>query len=258
MTTNSVITDPDGVNTTQTWAVVSDTTGVQAYAFTPNKVGTYTLSFTYPGQVHTWSGAYEGDYYMPASAVRTLEVTQEQVKGVTPGANLPTEYWSRPINGQNNNWYTIASNWLNAPQIRSGATATGGAGYARYQPDGSAPNTQHVMWTKGIQNGGVVGGTDTLNTGEGYYTGSSYNPRFSNAIIMNGVLFYQEPWGNSGSGGDYVAVDLQTGKSNGALTAQTSHRRVYPHSATSTALKTATSTVSCQTASSSFHAQSPD
>ena len=206
-----VITDPDGVNTTQTWAVVDDTTGVQSYAFTPNKVGTYTLSFYYPGQVHTWSGAYQGDNYLAASAVRTLEVTQEPIKGVTPGANLPTEYWSRPINGQNNNWYTIASNWLNAPYIRSGATATGGAGYGRYQADGSAPSTQHVMWTKGIQNGGVVGGTNMAHTGEGYYTGSSYNPRFANAIIINGVLFYQEPWGNSGSGGDYVAVDLQTG-----------------------------------------------
>ena len=217
-----VITDPDGVNTTQTWAVVSDTTGVQSYSFTPNKVGTYTLSFTYPGQVHTWNStntpglsaanaAYYGDVYGPASAVRTLEVQQDPIKGVTSGANLPTEYWSRPINGQNSNWYTIASNWLNAPYIRSGATATGGAGYGRYQKDGAAPETQHVMWTKGIQNGGVVGGTNTMNTGEGYYTGSSYNPRFANAIIMGGNLYYQEPWGNSGSGGDYVAVDLQTG-----------------------------------------------
>ena len=70
------------------------------------------------------------------------------------------------------------------------------------------------MWTKPIQFGGVVGGNSTMNEGEGYYTGSSYNPRFANAIIMQGTLFYQEPYGNSGGGGDYVSVDLQTGKEN--------------------------------------------
>jgi outer membrane protein assembly factor BamB len=206
------ITDPDGVNTTQTWAVVDDTTGVQAYAFTPDKVGNYTLTFNYPGQIHTWSGAYNGDHYLPAQASRTLEVTNEQVPPVTNGAALPTEYWTRPINGQNSNWYIIASNWLNAPYIRSGATSTGGAGYGRYQSDGAAPETSHIMWTNPIQNGGVVGGDSTKNEGEGYYTGSSYNPRFTNAIIIQGTLYYQEPNGNSGSGGDYVAVNLQTGE----------------------------------------------
>ncbi len=212
------ITDPDGVNTTQTWAVVDDTTGVQAYAFTPDKVGNYTLTFNYPGQIHTWLPSspnavnYTGDHYLPAQAVTTLKVTNEQVPPVTNGAALPTEYWTRPINGQNSNWYIIASNWLNAPQIRSGATSTGGAGYGRFQGDGAAPETSHVMWTKPIQNGGVVGGDATKNEGEGYYTGSSYNPRFSNAIIIQGTLYYQEPNGNSGSGGDYVAVNLQTGE----------------------------------------------
>jgi outer membrane protein assembly factor BamB len=206
------ITQPDGSNKTVTWAVVDDTTGVQAYAFTPEATGNYTLTFNYPEQVYTWSGAFNGDKFQAAQAVTTLEVTDEQVPAPLGGAPLPTEYWTRPINGQNTGWYSISSNWLNAPYIRSGATATGGAGYGRYQPDGSGPETSHIMWTKAIQDGGVVGGTDTFNLGEGYYTGSSYNPRFSNAIVMGGRLYYQEPYGNSGSGGDYVAVDLNTGE----------------------------------------------
>lgn len=207
------ITDPDGVTTTKSWAVVDDTTGVQSYSFTPTKVGNWTLKFDYPNQTYTWSGASQGDVFMAASAERTLEVTEEQVPAASNGASLPTEYWARPINGQNNNWYAIASNWLNAPQIRSGATSTGGAGYGRYQPDGIGPEAPHVLWTKPLQFGGVAGSA-TMNTGEGYYTGSSYNPRFSNAIIMAGNLYYQEPLGNSGSGGDYVSVDLLTGKEN--------------------------------------------
>ncbi len=217
------ITHPDGTNTTETWDTISDTTGIQAYSFTPDTVGNYTLTFNYAGQVYTWTQAntaglsaanalYQNDTYLPAQAVTHLSVQEEPIQGVTPSGALPTEYWSRPINGENTDWYLISSNWLNAPYIRSGATATGGSGYGRYQQDGSGPETSHVMWTKPIQNGGVVGGTSTTNLGEGYYTGSSYNPRFSNAIVMQGTLYYQEPYGNSGSGGDYIAVDLQTGQ----------------------------------------------
>ncbi len=42
--------------------------------------------------------------------------------------------------------------------------------------------------------------------------GGSYNVRFSGALIMYGRLYYQEPYGNSGGGGDYIAVNLRTGE----------------------------------------------
>ncbi|MDT8782504.1 MAG: PQQ-binding-like beta-propeller repeat protein [Candidatus Bathyarchaeota archaeon] len=206
------ITHPDGTNKTQSWDIIDDTTGIQAYFFTPDTIGEYTLTFNYAGQTHTWSGQFNGDTYLPAQAVTKLTVQEEEIPGITPSAPLPTEYWSRPISGENTDWYAVSSNWLNGPYIRTGATATGGSGYGRYQPDGIGPETSHIMWTKEIQFGGVVGGTSTTNLGEGYYTGSSYNPRFSRAIVMHGILYYEEPWGNSGSGGDYVAVDLQTGE----------------------------------------------
>jgi outer membrane protein assembly factor BamB len=217
------ITDPEGQNTTQHWDVIEDTTGIQAYSFTPTKIGSYTLTFNYAGQKHNWNtvntpglaaanALFENDTFLPAIVSRTLEVTEDPVPAITSSAPLPVEYWSRPINGQNTDWFSVSSSWLNAPYIRSGATSTGGAGYGRYQKDGSGPETSHVMWTKPLQWGGVVGGTNTMNQGEGYYTGSSYNPRFANAIIMHGTLFYQEPYGNSGGGGDYLAVDLQTGE----------------------------------------------
>ena len=45
-----------------------------------------------------------------------------------------------------------------------------------------------------------------------YYNGLSYNTRFNNPLIMQGVLYYQEPYGNSGTGGPYDAVDLKTGQ----------------------------------------------
>jgi outer membrane protein assembly factor BamB len=206
------ITKPDGTTETQTWGVVSDSTGIQFYKYTPDQVGNYTLKFNYAGQNYTWSGDYLNDTFAAATATTTLTVQQEQLPNAITGYPLPTEYWTRPIEGQNTNWYTISSNWLNGPYIRTGTTVTGGAGFGRFQPDGSAPNSAHVMWTKSITYGGVVGGNDTAVSGETYYMGGSYNVRFSSAIVMQGTIFYQEPYGNSGGGGDLVAVDLQTGQ----------------------------------------------
>jgi PQQ-like domain len=206
------ITKPDGSVVTQNWDLITDTTGVQFYSYTPDQIGTYAIKFNYAGQNYTWSGDYLNDFFGAANATTTLTVQQDPLPIPISTYPLPTEYWTRPIEGQNTVWYTIASNWLNAPYIRTGATSTGGAGWGRFQPDGIGPESSHVMWTKSIQYGGVVGGNSTAVSGETYYMGGSYQVRFSNAIVMQGTLFYQEPYGNSGAGGDIVAVDLTTGQ----------------------------------------------
>ncbi len=204
------ITDPTGQTEVKNYPVVSDTTSVQYMQYTPSKTGEYTFKFEYPQQTYTWTGAYNNDIFRAASTTVKLTVQDALVPAAVDSYPLPTEYWTRPIEGENSYWYSVASNWLASPYI-IGA----GAGYGipgAFQPDGSAPNSSHVMWTKPIQWGGVVGGTDTGILGEMWYSGLSYNTRFSNPIIMNGVLFYPEPWGNGATGGDYVAVNLQTGQ----------------------------------------------
>jgi hypothetical protein len=202
------ITKPDGTVTTQTWANITDPTGVQFYRYTPDQVGNYTFVFNYPAQTYTWSGTYQNDTFTASSATQTLTVQQEQIQTPIDSYPMPTAYWTYPIEGQNTYWYSIASNWLGVPYILgAGAAYIGGE-----QPYGSAPTSAHIMWTKPINYGGVVGGNDTAVPGEMYYQGLSYNPRFNNPLIMQGVLYYQEPYGNSGTGGPYVAVDLQTGQ----------------------------------------------
>ena len=53
-----------------------------------------------------------GDYFQPSSSnVFTLTVQQEAIQ-YPPEAPLPTSYWTRPIYAENNNWYSIAGNWL--------------------------------------------------------------------------------------------------------------------------------------------------
>jgi hypothetical protein len=204
------ITDPDGNIETKTWGIVDDTTSTQAYLYTPAKAGNYTLKFEYDEQVFTWGGAYQDDIFTAASKTTTLTVQEEQLPAATDSYPLPTEYWTRPIEGQNTYWYTISSNWLGRPYILGAGAPYGMPG--NIQPDGTAPNSPHIMWTKPIQYGGVVGGSGVGVPGNTFYTGGSYNVRYSNPLVIYGTLFYEEPYGNSGGGGDYVAVDLRTGE----------------------------------------------
>lgn len=207
------ITAPDGSDETKTYADIADTTSSQYYLFTPTQVGTYTLTFEYPGQnINDYShanDAFVNDSYTGSSAITTLTVQEEPVPAAIDSYPLPTEYWTRPIEAQNTYWYTIASNWLSFPSI-----------VANYQPDGTAPNSAHIMWTKPIEEGGVVGGTNTGENGTTFYTGLSYETKFNPVIIMNGRMYYPLPKSNNGAAGfgapadynGYVCVDLRTGE----------------------------------------------
>jgi outer membrane protein assembly factor BamB len=200
------VTKPDGTTETMNWPIVVDPTSSQYTKYTPNQVGTYTFKFDYSGQTYTWSGTYQNDTYLPSSATTTLTVQQEPIPAPITSYPLPTEYWTRPIEGQNTDWWKIASNWLGTDSPRAYADVK-----SRVQPDGLAPNSPHVMWSKPIQDGGVVGGSNLAILGETFYEGMTYNGRFQNPIVMYGRLYYAEPYGNSGGGGDYVCVDLRTG-----------------------------------------------
>ena len=224
---NLTITAPDGTTSTQIFNVISDTTSSQYTVFTPTQVGTYTFKFTFPGQVYGENGnGYEkspliGDTYLPASASATLTVQQDPIPAAITSYPLPSAYWAHPIYGENTDWWTISSNWLG-----SGAGPTqgyGGTTFATlYHSDAVGPQTTHVMWTKPLQFGGVVGGNQFTAggsypsgaaTGVQYYEGSSYQPRFTNPIIMNGYLFYTEPASFTGpTSGPTDAVDLRTGQ----------------------------------------------
>jgi len=208
------VTAPDGTNTTETWAECTDPTGVETIHYTPTEVGTYVFTFNYAGQTYEYTAAqggttaYDGDVFTAATRSTNLTVQQMQLPATIDSNPLPTAYWTYPIYGENNYWYAIASNWLAQPYILNAGDAYDGG----QQAYGSGPSAAHIMWTTPDGYGGVVGGNDTGVPGVAYYTGLSYNPRFNNPIIMNGVLYYAEAYGNSGTGGPYVAVNLQTGQ----------------------------------------------
>ena len=85
--------------------------------YTPDQVGTYTLKFEYAGQTYTWNSSsseriYTNDVFGPARKTITFEAQQDPLPEPISSYPLPTEYWTRPIEGENTNWWTISSNWL--------------------------------------------------------------------------------------------------------------------------------------------------
>jgi outer membrane protein assembly factor BamB len=202
-----IITKPDNTTSEIVIPVVWDPTSSAYTPFTPEEVGTYSIVFEFPGQTYDFGGAYQGDIFLAATSKTVkLIVQEEEIPAPISSFPLPTEYWVEPIEGQNTAWHTIASNWLGqgSPKYRDNP--------ARFQMDGIAPNSAHVMWYRPLGDGGIVGGDFAAKETEGFYHGSSYQYRFYNPIIMYGRLFYDVEYGNSRNGGGYICVDLRTGE----------------------------------------------
>jgi hypothetical protein len=207
------ITKPDNKTETITVGTVTDPTSSTFYPYTPDQTGTYILNFTFPGQEYTYTqplpslfgppvpNTYTNDTYTSSSATTTLTVQEEPVPKL-PETPLPTEYWMRPINGQNVLWDSVSSNWLGG--------AANSANTDVWQRSGSAPTSAHIMWSKIYELGGLTGGSQDL--GATYYAGFSYETRFADPLVVSGILYYLKSLNHAGGGGGYAAVDLRTGE----------------------------------------------
>jgi hypothetical protein len=206
------VTKPDG--TTETLGpFTSDAAGGAFTTYVPATTGNYTFVFSFPGQTiegknpppggTTMNPQQIGDYFQPSTSRGATLVVQEEQVQYLPSIPLPTEYWSRPIFGQNNNWYTIGGNWLGAGAYN----ATG-----NFAPYTTAPNTGHIVWTKSYAPGGLIGGEfGDSRMNSNYYSTAQYETKFS-PIVMNGILYYTLIPGSSMSREGWVAVDIRTGE----------------------------------------------
>ena len=186
----------------------ADPVGTVFITYVPDQIGTYQMQLTYPGQTLTGENphpnptrgqAYIGDYYEPSTSEKISITVQEdpiQPHATTP---LPTDYWERPINQELKGWGAIAGSFLGI-KIQN---------LINYYT--TAPETPHIVWTRPITFGGIVGGAfgDT-----GYYTGQSYEYYWGmrsagQPIVLMGRLYYnvdQPPrYG-------YYSIDLRTGE----------------------------------------------
>ena len=201
------ITRPDKTNQTL-GPFTSDPVGGSYAEYTPDQIGNYTIVARFPGQTLTGipgatNNVNVNDTILAStSAPLQLMVQQEPVQ-IMPELPLPSDYWARPINAENRQWYTISGNWLMAKYDKD---AVGFEYSGNWNPYTTAPNSAHIAWTKELTIGGIVGGS--YGAGYAYYGGLQYEPKFTPPIIINGVLYHntEEPprYG-------FQAVDIRTG-----------------------------------------------
>ncbi|PVX25319.1 MAG: hypothetical protein CW691_04885 [Candidatus Bathyarchaeum sp.] len=203
------VTTPTG-DTETLGPINTDTTGGTGVSYTPTEIGTYTVQTHFPETITTFSSARIGPEgtIVEDSYSEVLEVVvQEEAVAFYPGHSLPTEYWTRPIDGQIREWYTIAGHWLETGEPTSTGPTSMTAPYNE-----NAPETAHILFRKPLAIGGLAGGT----TGEhGFEQGDAYEGKFNGVVIIGGVLAYNQ----FDEGGDtavvqqdVVAVDLHTGE----------------------------------------------
>jgi len=177
---------------------IFDTTATFYGFYIPTVVGNYTFEFFFPNQT-TSGGGQAGFYYTNYNATAYLTVQKDPVIGARDSYPLPQEYWYRPIESQSSWWAGFpgspTSNWYNSVRDKNYNDNFN----VRYQPDGVAPASAHVMWTSNIASLPETS-TDAAN----YYN----PPIFSTQIIMNGMLYYQPLELNN----DWRQVDLRTGQ----------------------------------------------
>ena len=194
------ITNPNGNEETK-GPFTSDAVASAWFHYTPDMIGTYTFQFSFPGQTI-------GERYYKPSTSRTVEIVVQEVP-VEPYPNYPIpgpfEYWERPIEAQNRDWGSISGNWLGVPKQFASTYDNKGA----FNPYTTAPETAHIVWTKPNHFSGLVGGE--FGSG-GFYSGLSYEGKFTPPVIIAGILYYNLPLANARTGGGFVAVDLRTGE----------------------------------------------
>ncbi len=214
-----IVTKPDdSVDTLGPF--ISDATGGTFTTYTPDETGNYTFQMVFGGQTlegenlapGSLPSSYPliGDYFKPSeSNIYHLTVQEDEIT-IPSGAPLPSNYWTRPIYGENNNWYTISGNWLG---LAASTFATTGMYNAtgNYNPYTTAPNTPHILWTRPEAFGGIIGGEYGGSQTANYYSTSQYEPKFA-PIIMQGILYYTVYPGSSTHPAGWNAVDLHTGE----------------------------------------------
>ncbi len=214
------ITKPDGSTETK-GPFTSDAVGGAYFTYYPTMTGTYTMQMRYPGgQTMTgfsfFTGAFDNTYLASESNVYSITV-QSQAITTPEGPPAPTGYWTRPIYGENFNWASVGSNWL-MPAWDS-MSRSFDAGFA-IQKEGTAPNTAHILWTKDLSFGGIVGGEYGTAF---FHDGRSYEYWFKPPVIISGRLFYNDIYGNEGSNfgsgtaqptgwNSFSCVDMETGE----------------------------------------------
>ena len=206
------VTKPDGTSETL-GPYRTDSTGGKGVIYVPTMVGLYYVQTHFPeqqivdGDTRAGAGVYpptpNGTILLADdSDILELTVTEEQ-QTYWPDVPLPTEYWSRPIDGQLRGWNMIAGNVLAIGRGTDGP---------QFAPYNDSPETAHILWANPLQLGGLAGGMEVGP--QAYDDGSAYEGLFLNSVIINGILYYNQfkAQGDTRVEQNVVAMDIRTGE----------------------------------------------
>jgi hypothetical protein len=184
---------PDGKSVSKDYMTFS--TGTRGQYFTFTEPGNYTFSMVM--EAVRFGGT---NYTECRSENVTLEVREDYWKMWYPGHSMPAEYWTRPVDSQLREWYSIMGSWVNV-----------GKQLNVYSPYNDGPETGHILWSMpmGDSLGGLGGGEYGVDVG--MQTGDAYEGKFVNSVVVCGNLYYNR-YVSGNPTQEIVAVDLHTGK----------------------------------------------
>ena len=175
----------------------TEAVGTTYFYYKPEQVGTWHVSFSYPGKTFFTPFGTPGVFYEDAtSQTITFEVQEDPVNaGIVngwPWSPLPTGYWQRPISANNREWSEISGNWLQYGYDMDIGT--------RFNPYSTGPESAHIVWKEARAIGGIIGGDwGSLSYDAGHTTWE--------VTVMAGRIFY-----NDLAGGTFSCRDLYTGE----------------------------------------------
>ena len=205
------ITKPDNSKVTL-GPFTSDPVGGGWALYTPDQVGEYSLVAIMDDHVITgeplapgWGPASFGysslnDTYIGDTSDPVILTVQEDQVEAWKETPVTTDYWERPINSMNRDWWQLAGNWLGGAAQQNGPTTK--FAYGR------APETAHILWATPIWDGGIM---DARFGDIGYQTAHYEGIDFDPPIILNGRIYYNTPNGAHPQMG-WHCRDLYTGE----------------------------------------------
>jgi hypothetical protein len=186
-TWNMEITKPDGTKEIL-GPFESDPVGGGWAIFTPDQIGTYTIVAKMDEHIFTGlpeppayprGTEYIGDTALASSSEPVTLTVQTDPIEAWPVTPLPEEYWTRPINTANRDWWQLAGNWLGGAAQQNGPTSRFGYG--------PGPESAHIIWTRPFWAGGIM---DERFGDTGYQTAHYDGLSFDPPIILNGKIYY--------------------------------------------------------------------
>lgn len=152
--------------------------GTAWFEWPVDQLGEWRFKFDFPGMYYpagryidgnvvtaTSGGAvYTSAYYRPSSTAETVITVQNDMVSSLPAAQMPSDYWTRPISFDNRDWWTIAGGYPWYGPVGAGSkwdelypgTSKYWGDRFRFTPWVQGPNTAHVAWKRVDNLGGLM------------------------------------------------------------------------------------------------------